>query len=52
MQLHSVGGVGSAEIAVVGAKRMGEGAGEGREKLAQGFIDSSAWPRNRAARCF
>lgn len=29
------------------------GGSEGRElKLEQGFIDSSAWPRNRAARCF
>lgn len=30
-------------------KRRGERRGL---KLAQGFIDSSAWPRNCAARCF
>lgn len=33
--------------------REGGRKGEGRGlKLAQGFIDSSAWPRNCAAWCF
>lgn len=47
-----MGGLGYREAGGERSKARGRERERRGLKLVQGFIDSSAWPRNCAARCF